>query len=347
MQDAKLSVRGKIKSSISIGIDLMGSDAPAKELLETVLLQCSLFEQPICLTLFGTMEVFNGISSPSPLVSFFPVQEAIYPCELPLVAIRRKPNSSLCIGIQMLKEGLLDAFISAGNTGALMSYAKLHLSSLCELKRPALLTLFPGYQSETALLDVGASVSYKASHLVHFAAMGIAYQKSRGVSHPKVALLNIGSEAKKGTPELRSAYQTLEDLSSRKDFTFIGNIEARNVFQTELDVLITDGFTGNIFLKTAEGIAFNILKMITAIGRENNSSQLKKVLDELRQKLDYSKYPGALLAGIDKIVIKCHGEGSSLSVLSSINNAYRLIKCNFISNVKEQLQSLLFSGKRT
>lgn len=325
----------------------MGSDAPARELLKTILLHHELFENPIYLTLFGTSEVFEGISSPSPSIYFFPVQEAIYMHELPLAAIRRKPNSSLCIGIRMLKEGHLDAFISAGSTGALMSYAKLHLPSLSALKRPALLTLFPGHQSEIALLDVGASISYKATHLVHFAAMGIAYQKSRGITYPKVALLNIGSEAKKGTPELRSAYQTLEELSAQNNFQFIGNVEARNVFQTELDVLITDGFTGNVFLKTAEGIAFNILKMIIEIDQENSSLQLQKVLNELRQKLDYSKYPGALLAGIDKIVIKCHGEGSSLSILSSIHNACQLIKYNFISNVKEQLQSLLFSGKRT
>jgi glycerol-3-phosphate acyltransferase PlsX len=182
---------------------------------------------------------------------------------------------------------------------------------------------------------------------VHFAAMGIAYQKSRGIACPKLALLNIGSEAKKGTPELRSAYQILDDLSSSNDFTFLGNVEARNVFQTELDVLITDGFTGNVFLKTAEGIAFNILKMIMEIDRENSSLQLQTALNELHQKLDYSKYPGALLAGIDKIVIKCHGEGSSTSLLNSINNAHQLIKYNFISNVKEQLKSLLFSGKRT
>lgn len=325
----------------------MGSDAPARELLETILLHYSSFAYPVYLTLFGTKEVFDGVISPSVSISFFPVQEAIYMHELPLVAIRRKPNSSLCIGIRMLKEGHLDAFISAGNTGALMSYAKLHLASLSGLKRPALLTLFPGHQSETALLDVGASISYKATHLVHFAAMGIAYQKSRGILCPKVALLNIGSEAKKGTPELRNAYQALEQLSCHKDFVFIGNVEARNVFETELDVLITDGFTGNVFLKTAEGIAFNILKMIVGIDKENSSLPLQKALNELRQKLDYSKYPGALLAGINKIVIKCHGEGSSLSILSSINNACQLIKYNFIEQVKEQLQSLLFSGKRT
>ncbi|PWU16635.1 MAG: phosphate acyltransferase PlsX [Chlamydiae bacterium] len=340
-------MRGKIKSSLSIGIDLMGSDAPARELLEIILLHYSSFDDPIYLTLFGTSEVFQGISSPSASISFFPVQEAIYMHELPLVAIKRKPNSSLCVGICMLKKGHLHAFISAGNTGALMSSAKIHLSSLSGLKRPALLTLFPGHQSEIALLDVGASISYKATHLVHFAAMGIAYQKSRGIACPKLALLNIGSEAKKGTPELRDAYQTLQHLSDKNDFIFIGNVEARNVFQTELDVLITDGFTGNIFLKTSEGIAFNILKMIGDIDKETHSLSLQRALHELHQKLDYSKYPGALLAGIDKIIIKCHGEGSSSSILSSINNACQLIKYNFIDKVKEQLQSLLFSGKRT
>ena len=140
--------------------------------------------------------------------------------EAPLTAIRRKRDSSLCTGIRMLKEGELQAFISAGNTGALMACAKISLPALPHVDRLALLTLLPARLSEIAVLDVGANTSYKAKHLLQFAAMGIAYQRSRGVKMPKVGLLNIGSEAKKGTPELQETYNQLLSDSKKKSSSF-------------------------------------------------------------------------------------------------------------------------------
>jgi phosphate acyltransferase len=320
-----------------IGVDLLGSDTPPAELLEAILsFSQEKLDSSVHLTLLGTPSVFAGISS-RPGVIFHTVENAITMEDAPLTAIRSKRNSSLCTGIALLKNGHLDAFISAGNTGALIACAKIELPEIPNVERPALLTLLPTKKNEIAVLDVGANTSYKASHLVQFAAMGVAYQKSRGVKVPKVGLLNIGAEAKKGTPELQEAYDLLLALSQAKDspFFFAGNIEGRDVFHGEIDVLVTDGFTGNVFLKTAEGLAAVVIEELSQHG----------IAAEMRKRLDYAEYPGAVLCGIDGIVMKCHGTANPKSLTQSIIVASRLVHHHFLSEVKNEL--LYFDGKRS
>ena len=322
-----------------IGIDLLGSDSPPEELLAALLKFFMELKGSAHLFLFGTQALFKGIPFPS-LITPVPVSEVISMEDNPLSAIRHKKNSSLCTGIDMLKEGKLQAFISAGNTGALMAYAKMRLPDLPGIDRPALLTLLPSRQKEIAVLDVGANTSFKAEHLYQFALMGVAYQKSRGIQTPTVGLLNIGVEAKKGTPELREAYKKLEKFNKpekNKKAVFIGNIEGRDVFQGNIDVLVTDGFTGNVFLKTAEGIAGVILGQLEETAQEECSPLLKGMLAVLRTQLHYAEYPGALLCGVDGIVMKCHGNTSSQSFAHSIVSAVRLIKHDFINQIRSHL----------
>ncbi|MBS0620070.1 MAG: phosphate acyltransferase PlsX [Verrucomicrobia bacterium] len=326
-------MRGK---SRHIGVDLLGSDTPPKELLKGILAASEEFSPHLRLTLFGTAELFEGVSLPTGTLSHV-VDEIIGMEESPLVAIRQKKSSSLCLGIRQLSEGLLDAFISAGNTGALMAYASVELKKLSDVKRPGLLTLLPTRKDPIAVVDVGANTSCKAEHLVQFALMGVAYQKSRGIELPKVALLNIGSEPKKGTPELQDAYVQLELLAGNS-FIFSGNMEGRDVFQGQIDVLVTDGFTGNVFLKTAEGIASFILEQL-----EEESADLKGALGQIRKKLHYAEYPGALLSGVEGILLKCHGSADSKSFIQTIKVAYRLSEHAFLDRLKE----LLFYGKRS
>jgi glycerol-3-phosphate acyltransferase PlsX len=335
-------MRGKNKHPIAlpchIGIDLLGSDIPPDELFEAILLFCKELKPSVTLTLFGTHELFGKTRVPAANVFFHPVTEVITMEDAPLAAIRRKKNSSLCIGMRLLKEGFLHAFVSAGNTGALMGCARLQLRTLLHVERPALLTLLPTRQKEVAVLDVGANASYKAKHLIQFAAMGVAYQRSRGVNIPIVGLLNIGSEAKKGTPELQKVYNQLL-VGSKKassSYTFAGNIEGRNVFHGDIDVLVTDGFTGNVFLKTAEGIAGLILEELEH-SFESCSHSIQGILGELKHKLHYAEYSGALLCGIDRIVIKCHGNASPQSFIRSITMASRLVQHSFIEQVKNEL----------
>lgn len=338
--------QSKIKTefaSCHIGIDLMGSDLSPSQLLQSILSFSKELESPVRLTLFGTSDLFENVRPPAEHIIFHSVQEVIAMDDPPLSAIRRKKNSSICLGIRMLKQRHLDAFISAGNTGALMACAKIELPELPGIERPALMTLLPTRLSELAVLDVGANTSYKAHHLVQFASIGVAYQISRGITLPKVGLLNIGSEAKKGTPELQLAYDQLLAASREPgaSFTFSGNIEGRDVFHGDIDVLVTDGFTGNVFLKTAEGIAGVILEGLEDASIEDCSSHLKGILGAMRQRLHYAEYPGAILCGIDGIVIKCHGNSSPQSLIQSITTASRLIQHAFLQKVKEQLKKTL------
>jgi glycerol-3-phosphate acyltransferase PlsX len=163
--------------------------------------------------------------------------------------------------------------------------------------------------------------------------MGIAYQKTRGIEQPTVGLLNIGSEKKKGTPELRKAYECLQQHSP----VFKGNVEGRDVFHGDIDVLVTDGFSGNIFLKTAEGLAEFILDDLQKAGAFEGSFELKKIISTLWRRLQYDEYPGAILCGVDGIVMKCHGRSSPSSLIHSIKGALRLHHHHFLEAIKQEL----------
>lgn len=316
-----------------IGIDLLGSDTPPEKLFHAVIECFSKIDHPVEFTIFGTKNLFHNQQLPAG-ITCIPVSEFISMEESPLIAVRRKKNSSLCVGVEMLKNHTIDAFITAGNTGALLACCKLELHMLPGIDRPALMTLIPTKKEPIAVLDVGANVSVKAEHLVQFASMGIAYQKTRGIQNPTLGLLNIGSEKKKGTPELRKAYEHLQQQYSPN---FKGNVEGRDVFHGELDVLVTDGFSGNIFLKTAEGLAEFILDDLQKAGAFEGSSELKKIISALWRRLQYDEYPGAILCGVDGIVMKCHGRSSPSSLAHSIIGAIRLHHHHFLEKIKEEL----------
>ena len=273
------------------------------------------------LVVIGTPEIetdakpFRFVSAP----------EVIGMDEHPLLALRRKRNASMSIGLRLLKDGKIDALVSAGNTGALVTSAKMILSTLPGILRPCLLALMPTKKNPVAVLDVGANVEVKASHLVQFATIGAAFQRTRGIANPTVGLLNIGSEAIKGTSELRLAYNELQ--TKPNSFRFAGNIEGKTVFDGDVDVLVTDGFTGNVFLKTAEGIASLILDKIHA-----PSTETKKF-----QSLHYAEYPGALLAGVKGIVIKCHGYSTPKAFTNAVLGAIDLAKMKFVQKLINDL----------
>lgn len=324
-----------------IGIDLLGSDTPGEKLLKA-LVDVSFEEQhPPKFTIFATQEIFDFVKVPLDFQCHV-VTEEITMDDDPLLAIRRKKDSSLLVGIHQLKTYDLDAFITAGNTGALLASAKIHLPMLSGIERPALMTLIPTKAEPVAALDVGANVHVKAENLLQFAKMGIAYQKTRGIPHPTVGLLNIGEEKQKGTLELQKAYKLLQTLNSNAPIgepVFIGNIEGRDVFHGNIDVLITDGFTGNVFLKTAEGIAGFVLDQMQDLGPIESFPEMKSVLTSLRHRLNYVEYPGALLCGIEGIIIKCHGGSTPEAFVNSIKSGSRLIKNFFLEKIKFELSS--------
>ncbi len=292
----------------------MGHDT-APEVLLKALQQLPLPEHTSLLAI--GLPQYEHLASP---LAYQSASQVIEMNDPPLAAVRKKKDSSLSSGLRLLKEGSIDAFISAGNTGALVSASKMILGMAPGFSRPALLALLPTKKKPLAIVDVGANIEAKASQLVQFAFMGAAYQKKRGIERPAVGLLNIGSESIKGTAELRLAYELLSKLSS-PPFHFLGNIEGNRAFQGDIDVLVTNGFTGNIFLKTSEGIANLLLEqLLTHIPQDT----LEPHLASLKSQLHYTEYPGALLAGVQGTVIKCHGYSTPKSFVSAINGAVQL-----------------------
>ena len=315
--------------SIRIGIDLMGSENSPEALLEEI--KSIPLSQTVELVLVGSSE-FQALAHP---FRYYVASEVIEMQDPPLTAVRKKKDSSLCVGLRLLQTKQIDAFISAGNTGALVSASKMILGNLPGILRPALLSLLPTKKKPIAVLDLGAGIQTKAAHLLQFAAMGVAYQKIRGIQHPIVGLLNIGSEETKGTADLRSAYQKLQQSKS-PDFQFAGNIEGTAAFEGNVDVLVTDGFTGNIFLKTAEGIASLILdRLYTHLPKKDLESIQPHLLD-LHRQLHYAEYPGALLAGVNGVVIKCHGYSTPQGFTNAIQGAIFIVEKHFLQSLQRK-----------
>lgn len=344
MRDVQSSMQSKTTNNEDlhrprIGVDLLGCDTPGEKILHALLEHKFKGAHPPKLTLFGTPAHFSSQSIPED-ITCVEVTEEITANDDPLSAVRLKKDSSLIQGIQQVQSYDLDAFISAGNTGALLAGAKLKLKMLPGIDRPALLTLIPTKLQPVAVVDVGANVSVKAENLFQFAKMGIAYQKNRGIAHPTVGLLNIGEEEKKGTPELRRAYELLQILNEADPIdtpTFLGNIEGRDVFRGNIDVLVTDGFTGNVFLKTSEGIASFVLDEMQNLSTFESIPGLKNIFTALRNRLSYAEYPGALFCGVEGVIMKCHGSSPPSTFITTISSASHLVQHFFLNKIKNEL----------
>ena len=306
----------------------MGSDNAPASLLQTAAYLVSRLPKNVELVAIGSPDYAKD--SPLP---YRIAKEAIEMEESPLSALRKKKEASLCVGLRLLNEGFLDAFVSAGNTGALISASKMILGTFPGLLRPALLALMPTKKQPVAVLDVGANLQAKATHLMQFAHLGSAYQRARGIANPRIGILNIGSEPLKGTSEIRIAYQKL-----KKSPLFAGNIEGKSVFDGEVDVLVTDGFTGNIFLKTAEGIASLVLDRLQARIPPDKLQEIRPHLNDLQRHLHYAEHPGALLCGVKKAVVKCHSYSTPEAFANGIRGAIEYATGGFIQSIESQLE---------
>ncbi|PIS01410.1 MAG: phosphate acyltransferase [Chlamydiae bacterium CG10_big_fil_rev_8_21_14_0_10_35_9] len=302
---------------LRIGVDLMGSDNSPETLLDAVCEFASL-RKSTHFYLFAKEQLEKKLPN-TPNIHFIIAKQSIEMNENPLLAIRRKKDSSICIGMHHLKSNNIDAFISAGNTGALVTAAKTILGMQPSILRPALLATVPTKERPLAVLDVGANIELKPIHLMQFAQMGVAYLKEKGIERPRVGLLNIGAEKLKGTSLLQEAFVMLSKLDETHHFTFVGNIEGKEVFQGVVDVLITDGFTGNVFLKTAEGIASLILDRLQENISKDIFNNLQSQLNDLQKHLHYTEYPGAILCGVNGLVVKCHGYSSPDAFVKGID----------------------------
>ncbi len=253
-------------------------------------------------------------------------------------SVRRKKKSSLRIGTKLVTEGRADGFVSAGNTGAAMATAKMVIGMLPGVDRPALAALIPTKSHKpTLLLDVGANAECKAHHLVQFAIMGEAYSRAvLGTIKPVVGLMSIGEEEAKGNDLTKEAFPLLRQSS----LNFVGNVEGRDLFSGAVDVIVTDGFTGNVMLKLSEGLTEAMLSMIK---RELTGSAVTKAgamlakpaFRNIKKRLDYSEYGGAPLLGVRRIVVIGHGSSNA----RAIRNAIRSVKEFSENRASERIES--------
>ena len=313
-----------------IAIDAMGGDHAPAEIVKGCLQAASHTEAELILVgdYQRIMDEINRSGS-----SYDPVKirivhagETIENSDSPVRAARSKPDSSMVRAVELVKSGEADAALSAGNTGALMAAGLLRLGRIKGVERPAIVSIYPLIGQEKAfslLVDAGANAECKAGNLLGFAHMGSIYMKSAfGVASPTVGLINIGTEETKGTTQLKEAYQFLK----KSGLNFIGNVEGRDVPVGAADVLVCDGFTGNVVLKLTEGMAWTILKTIKKrftqdIVAKLGAAILSGKIKELKKEFDYSTYGAAPILGIRGLVFKMHGSSSATAVENSIVKA--------------------------
>lgn len=261
--------------------------------------------------------------------------------DVPTVAIRTKKTSSIVVAYDYLKQNDdAMALVSAGSTGATLTGAVLKLGRIPNISRPALAPILPTVNDGgVMLLDCGANADCKPENLLHFGIMGNEYMKAIGVKKPRIGLLNIGTEEEKGSETVKEAYQLLKN----SNLNFVGNIEARDVLRGNVDVVVSDGFAGNVCLKTIEGTAeilFGELKdaMTSSFKTKLGALLLKKKMKGIKQKYDYTKVGGAPLLGVTKIVLKCHGNSKADSIASTIKQAFVLANNKLIEKVKTAVE---------
>ncbi|ANH78755.1 phosphate acyltransferase PlsX [Candidatus Chlamydia sanziniae] len=313
---------------VRIGLDLMGGDHSPLVVWEVLVdvLRSQAPNQELVFTAFASQDVQEEIAERFPMNEFPKIVAAssfVSMEDSPLAAIRKK-SSSMALGLDYLQMDEIDAFISTGNTGALITLARAKIPLFPTILRPALLVSVPTMVGEVVILDVGANISVKPEEMIDFARMGIAYRHCLGrTGQITIGLLNIGSEERKGTEAHRQIFHMLRETFGD---AFLGNIESSSVFRGHADVIVTDGFTGNIFLKTVEGV-FDFLRHILG----------DKIETDIQHQLDYTFYPGSMVCGLSKLVIKCHGKacGQSLfhGILGSIDLAQARVCKGIFANL--------------
>jgi glycerol-3-phosphate acyltransferase PlsX len=260
----------------------------------------------------------------------------------PAMAVRKKKDASMNIALRLVKDGECAGAVSAGNTGALMTSSQLTLKRIKGVLRPAITTVFPNKNGNMVMMDVGANADCKAEYINQFAVMGSEFSKIiLEKDNPKVGLINIGEEPGKGNELVKEAYELLKD---NKKINFVGNVETREMFgAVDVDVVVADGFTGNIVLKTAEGVA----KFMTDILKENikisfirkiGALLLKPVFTKLKDKLDASAYGGAIFLGLNGISIKAHGNSDAKAIKNALKVANKFAETDFVEKLKQVVQ---------
>lgn len=288
----------------------------------------------------------NGFSGLPDGVEIAHASQVVEICDNPATAFREKKDSSLTVGLNLLKAGDGDAFVSAGSTGALLSAATLVTKRIKGIRRAALAPVVPTGNGGTVLIDCGANAECPPEYLMQFAYMGSYYaQRVLGRAKPKVALLNIGAEPSKGTSLQTEVYPMLEEAAKAGRINFVGNVEAREAVQGEVDVIVCDGYSGNIFLKTMEGTAIYAMKELKGVFKKSLLTKLAAVLvkdglKELKKKMSSDEVGGTALLGISKAVIKAHGSSDAYAIKNAVRQAAGFASSGIIESIQENIDQM-------
>ena len=262
----------------------------------------------------------------------------------PTIAIRHKKDSSMVVGFKMLKEGEGDVFISAGNSGALLTGATLIVGRIKGIDRPALAGILPAYKSQLLLIDAGSNTNCKPINLLQFAQMSSIYLKNTyGIKAPAIGLLNIGTEETKGNDLVKESYKLLKENSEKLGINFVGNVEGRDAFSGKIDAIVTDGFTGNVFLKTTEGLGKFVKTTLVESLTHNILAKILSIpslpaIKRFSKAMDYKSYGGALFLGVKKPVVKAHGSSDKLLFKYTIIQAEKFVENKAVDKMIEEFE---------
>ena len=266
--------------------------------------------------------------------------------DIPTQAIKHKKDSSMVVGFKMLKEDEGDVFISAGNSGALLTGATLLVGRIKGVDRPAIAPMLPSYKKGLMLVDAGANTNCKPINLLQFAEFANIYlRKIYNIEKPAIGLLNIGTEETKGNDLMKESYQLLKEKAADYDINFVGNVEGREAFSGEIDAVVTDGFTGNIFLKTVEGLGKLVKRSLTESLKKNILSTIACIpalpgIKRFSKTMDYKEYGGALFLGVKKPVVKAHGSSDEYLFYFTIKQAEKFAESKAVDILKEEFEKL-------
>jgi glycerol-3-phosphate acyltransferase PlsX len=332
-------------------LDAMGSDTYPEPEVKAAVEAARLFSDQVILV--GNQDLLiprlKAIAGENPPVQLVHASEVLEMTDKPAENARRKAQNSMAIGMDLLKQGQGDAFVTAGNTGGAMASALFHLGRIRGVKRPALSGLFPVRGGYCAVLDIGANADCKPEYLLQFAIMGTIYaQKVLGITEPRLGLLSNGEEAGKGNTLIKETYPLLD----KSGLNFIGNVEGKELFGGQADVVVTDGFTGNILLKSSEAVG----KLIVDILREELMSSVRTkvgallarpAFTEIRRLMDPAEVGAAPLLGIDGLVFVGHGRSDARALVNAIRVARQAVESGLLGALRSAIQTRLGEFRTT
>ncbi|MDQ0206394.1 phosphate acyltransferase PlsX [Alkalicoccobacillus murimartini] len=327
---------------MKIALDAMGGDHAPKAQTEGAMKAIQEFSE-LEITLIGDEEAIRALLTNDERISIIHTTEKIEDTDKPTHAVRRKKDASMVLAVREVKEGRADACISSGNTGALMTAGLLHVGRIKGVDRPALAPMLPTMDGKGfLLLDVGANMDAKPQHLLQHAIIGSTYmQLVKKVHNPRVGLLNVGTESGKGNELIKATYPLLEE----SHLNFIGNVEARDLLDGVADVVVCDGFSGNLVLKTIEGTAASLFGLIKkeltkSVKTKLAAGVLKPSFRDIKTKMSYSEYGGAGLFGLKAPVIKAHGSSDETAMFHAIRQAKLMVDQQVAALVKAELSKM-------